>query len=148
MATGDTRVITASRGKLVLLCLGAIAFSALGGWLVYENASAREVFWGWAVLVFFGFAGMVSLAQLVWPSRLVFDANGIVFQYLLMTYRRRWADMARIDVVQIRSTRIVKLIAKPGGKDLALGGVWSVSTDELTSLVQSYLERFGRTNAT
>ena len=145
MTVGDTRVITTSRAKTLLLCLGAIAFSGLGAWLM-ENASTQtRLVVGWAALVLFGFAGVLAALQLVWPSRLVLDGEGVAFHYLFATYRRRWIDIDRIDVVQIRATRIVTLIAKPGGKDLALGGAWSVSVDELVALIQTYLGRTGAT---
>ena len=148
MADGDTRVIVASRWKTLLLCLGAVAFVAIGVWLVKEHSdSMKAVIAEWAGMVFFGAAGVLGAVQVIWPSRLVLDGDGLAFHYLFATFRRRWINVGRIDVVQIKSTRIVKLIAKAGGKDLALGGAWPVSVDELVSLLENYLGRFGGTNA-
>lgn len=42
MAYTDTRVIAASRGKTVLMCLGSMAFVAIGAWLVKEHPSAKQ----------------------------------------------------------------------------------------------------------
>jgi hypothetical protein len=144
MTDGDMRVIAASRGKMALMCLGSIAFVAIGGWLVKENASERGVIAGWAGVGFFSLAGVLGTLQLIWPSRLVLDDNGLAFHYLFAIFRRRWVDIRQIDIVQIKSTKILKLVAKPGGRDLDLGGAWPVSADELVSLIEGYLHRFGQ----
>jgi hypothetical protein len=147
MIDSDTRVIAASRGKTALMCLGSIAFVAIGGWLVKEHSSEKAMIAGWAALGFFSLAGVMWTLQLVWPSRLILDGDGLAFHYLFATFRRRWVDVRQIDVVQIKSTRIVKLVAKPGGKDLDLGGAWPMSADELVSLIEGYLVRLGRADA-
>jgi hypothetical protein len=147
MADSDTYVIVASPWKTAVMCLGSIAFVALGGWLVEEHPSEKAVIAGWATLVFFALTGVMWTIQLVWPSRLVLDRNGLAYHYLFATFRRRWVDVDRIDVEQVRSTRIVKLTAKPGGRDLALGGAWPMSADDLVLLIEGYLARFGQTNA-
>lgn len=102
---------------------------------------------GWAELLFFGFAGVMWAIQLVWPSKLVLDPNGLAFHYLFMSFHRRWVEVGQIDVVRIRSTKFVKLIAMPGGKDLTLGGAWPVSAGELVLLIEGYLARFGGASA-
>jgi len=128
------------------MCLGSIAFCVIGGWLVNDHPSERAVIVGWAALAFSSLAGVMWAFQLIWPSRLLLDGDGLAFHYLFATFRRRWINVARIEVVQIRSTRFVKLIAKDGGKDLLLGGAWPVSASELFSLMESYLTRYGKTN--
>lgn len=147
MTDSNTRVIAASRGKTALMCLGSIGLVVIGVWLVKEHSSEKAMIAGWAALGLFPLVGGMWTLQLVWPSRLVLDGDGIAFHYLFATFYRRWADIRQIDVLQIRSARIVKLVAKPGGSDLELGGAWPVSTEELVSLIEDYLARFGRPNA-
>lgn len=147
MADSDTRVIVASRGKMALMCLGTIALAAMGGALISEPSSGDAVIAGCAALGLSGLFGVLWTLQLVWPSRLVLDRDGLVFHYLFATFRRRWIDVGQIDVVAIESTRFVKLVAKSGGRNLDLGGAWPLSPDELFALMEEYLVRFGQADA-
>jgi hypothetical protein len=143
MVDRDMRVIATSRGKTALLCLGSVAFVAMGAWLVKQAPSEKAIIAGWAALGFFSLTGVMGTFQLVWPSRLVLDSNGLTFHWLLATFRRQWSDVRKIEVLKIKSTKVVNVVAKSGGKDLALGGAWPVSADELASLIEGYLARFG-----
>ena len=90
------------------------------------------------------YAALLFAAQLVWPSQLRLDGQGLAFRYLFWTRRRRWRDIALIDVEQIMSARTVKLVGRPGVvRDLALNGAWSLSSDQLASVLEGYLARSG-----
>jgi len=72
---------------------------------------------------------------------LVLDGDGLAFRYLSATFSRRWVDVRRIDAVQFETTKIVKLVAKRGGRDLSLGGAWPISADELVSIIEEFRAR-------
>jgi hypothetical protein len=145
--TGNAmRVITASRRTTALMCLASIAFAATGAWLANEHSDPKAMVAGWAILGSCSLVGVLCTLQLAWPSRIVLDGDGLAFHYLFGTFRRRWGDIRQIDILEIRSMRLVKLVANPGNSDLELGGAWPVSADELSSIIKDYLVRFGRTS--
>ncbi|WP_156402427.1 STM3941 family protein [Caulobacter sp. Root1472] len=146
MVDSDTRVVATSRGKTALMCLGSVAFVAIGAWLVREPPSEKAMIAGWAACGCFSLTGLLGTFQLVWPPRLVLDSDGLTFHWLLATFHRKWTDIREIVVFKIKSTKMINIVANPGGKDLALGGGWTVSADELASLIEGYLARFGRAN--
>jgi hypothetical protein len=147
LADSDVQTITEDRGKMAPMVLGSIAFCAVGGWLISAQLGEAADYAGWLVLVFSGVVGLGWAAQLVSPAQVRLDRQGLAMRYFFGTYRRRWSDIARIEVVQIKSRRIVKLFGKPGvASNLALGGAWPMSLDELVSLLEDYLARFGRTD--
>jgi hypothetical protein len=145
---GDTRVIVASRDKILLRFVASVTLSAVGGFLVSSHlglTGLKGLLASWGALVFFGLMAVLWGLQLFWPARLVLDRGGVTFHNLIRTSHRRWVDIGRIEVRQIRSARIVKLKARPGyGSDLALGGAWPLSADELVSLLGGYVVRYGR----
>lgn len=147
MPDSDMRIIAASRGKTAMMCLGSIALVALGVWLINDHDSDKTALVGWAALVLFSLFGALGALQLVWPSRLVLTSEGLAFHYLSTTFRRQWVDIRHAEVVQIKSLRFVKLVTKPGIGDLDLGGAWPMPADELLSVIEGYLARFGRANA-
>lgn len=147
-ADGNTRVISASRRKTALMCLGLIVLAVIGGWLVKEHPSEKAAIAGWMALGLFPLIGGLGALQLIWPARLVLDVDGIAFHYFFATFRRRWVDVRKVELVQIRSARIVTLVGKPGIGNLELGGFWPMSAEQLVSTIEHYLTRsIGRPNA-
>jgi len=112
-------VATTSIRKNALLLLGCAAFVAIGIWMVRSPLQDREIeslVGGWLSIMFFGFGGVVALAQIiVMRDRLTIDSYGI-------TWTRRsdqtipWSAIADIDVLTIGHQRLVGIyLSQPAG---------------------------------
>ena len=82
----DAFVANVSRGRIALLLLGAIAFIAIGIFMVRgANRDPESALIGWASILFFGLCGVVIAGQLFRSGvDIQIDARGILW--------RRWSD--------------------------------------------------------
>ena len=136
----SAQVITSSRARPILLLGLALVMWAASAWLLAQPEHAAA---GRLGVVVFGLITLLALLSLVWGPRLVLDAQGLQFRALLPVPRRcAWSDIERIDLQRFGATRFVKIVMHPGrGSDLALGGSWPMSADQLAALLDSWRTR-------
>lgn len=156
----DEAVIVESRGKATLLALGAVAFVALGVWLVRNNARTsypvEAILAGFVSIGFFGWCSVIGIATVVRPNRLVLSREGFVLDRPFRRPRRvAWDDIESLFVWSYRGTRLVGYRYREGhaptdvltrvnqslGLDGGLPNGWPLGTDELLALLNSWKTR-------
>ena len=153
----EQRVIRGSRLKSVALFVISLAFVVLGVWLVVQYSRDTPVVIVESVgICFFGLGLLISVWQIIRPQTLVLDREGFSFSSGMSSFRRLWSDVDRFFVFQPTtrsslvgwnylpgrgpSTLIAK-ISRSMGADAGLPSGWSISTQALVDLMNSYRER-------
>jgi hypothetical protein len=156
----DEAVIAESRGKAALLALGAVAFAALGVWLIRNAARTscpvEAILAGIASIGFFGWCGVIGIATIIRPNRLVLSREGFVLDRPFRQPRRvAWDDIESLFVWSYRRTRLVGYRFREGraptdaltrlnqslGLDGGLPNGWPLGPDELLALLNSWKAR-------
>jgi hypothetical protein len=150
----DEEVFVGSRLKTSLALAGALAFVALGVWLVSQGQASPKAFLaGILSIVFFGACGLAGAVSLARPNRLTLSKTGFELETALRRPRRvDWADLDSVFIWTYRSTRLVAYRYKPGrvpdgvmtqmsqsiaSVDGSLGGGWRVGPEVLLARVQA-----------
>lgn len=107
------------KGKLFLLSAGAIGFALFGGAMAFHIVpkiapGSREEFFGWAGMIFFGFASVILLRRLLGPSRavLTLTRNGFTDTRIARD-EVPWGAISGIGVAKLRRQRLIVLKVDP-----------------------------------
>ncbi|MGH8397974.1 MAG: STM3941 family protein [Gammaproteobacteria bacterium] len=89
-------------GNLLLLSLSLI-FVALGIWALHTDHSPNTTFYGYGLIVVFGFLALVFTGRLI-PSAscLVLTTTGFVVRNLYREHKYQWSDISGFRVARIR----------------------------------------------
>lgn len=134
MAYGDETVIALSKGKNVLLTLGALAFVAGGAWMVSLDADQIRsagllrsplLFQvvGWVAIGFFGLCGAIALRKL-FDDRpgLVLHAGGLVDNSSGVSAGAvPWSDIAGFSVFSFSGQRSLVIQVRDPDRYAAVG---------------------------
>lgn len=145
------------RGKTAVSGLGALAFVAVGVWLLTAKMeNPRAAFAGALSIAFFGWVSARALAALVSPNRLTVEQAGLTLETPFRTHRWTWADLDAIDLLRVRRTEVITFRSRTasglsGGVYTALGlsgnsglpGGWPIKTRELFALLTRAKARWG-----
>jgi hypothetical protein len=150
---GD-EVFVGSRLKTSFALVGALAFVALGAWLIGRGAaSPKAVPAGILSVVFFGACGLLAAVAIARPNRLTLTQTGFVLKTALRRPRRvNWTDIDSVFIWSYRSAHLVAYRLKRGrasdgvttplsqsiaGIDGSLGGMWRVPPEVLLARVEA-----------
>jgi hypothetical protein len=87
-------------GLLLALCL---AFTVVGGWMIYGRRPA-----GWFVAVLFGLGSLVFALQLLpGSSYLLLEPDGFTVRTLYRSQKYGWAEVERFGVTRIGGNKTV-----------------------------------------
>jgi hypothetical protein len=113
----DRVVFHTSRGKLVLMIVGAALFVALSAWLVTVPRTAAKVA-GWAGLVVFGLFAVAGVWHiLAGGPRLIVDARGVEDVRSGMG-TILWEDILAVEVHELERQRFISLTLRDPRKYL------------------------------
>lgn len=148
-----SQTIVSSRGKLVLMGLGCLAFSALGVWMIRSGEPRPELI-GWCAVLLFGVLGIPAmLIQCLRPSTLELGDDAVVMSTALgRRFVIRWLDIQRFEVFSIRSSKQAGYTYKPGrrpdtvlqnmasglGLDGGFANSWPMKPEALAALLERY----------
>ena len=106
----DELTFYASRGKTVLLLLGAIAF-VVGGYFIRDEKPVIA----WLMMIFFGLGIPLFLIMLFSPksSCLRLDPQGFEIVSFVGKKRIGWADVAGFELASIRGAKMIAIIYAP-----------------------------------
>jgi hypothetical protein len=114
MSASDTLVLRQDRYKIALTIMMSVAFVAIGVWMASGSVSSSryspELLRGIGVfsVVFFGWAGLVSVRALLDPAELILSAQG----FEVRGWRARplipWSD---VEEFSLTGTSVVRLVA-------------------------------------
>lgn len=150
------RTVYGSRGKLTILLLVSLLFVAVGVLMAARpGQSMSDLLIAWGVLSFFGLGALVFAYQLLRPSRLDLTATGFTYTGLFgKNFTVVWADVDAFHIWQnpVAAQRLVAWSYVPGraprgaaisrslGAEGSIPGVWTMSTEDLVTLLQDRLE--------
>ena len=111
--TPDATVIYPSRGKLLLLSAGGVAFVALGFFMI-PSPDMEVRLAGIAGVVFFGLCAIYAVFRLLRPSpALIIHSSGILDNASgLSAGFLRWEEISGIYVASIRNQRFLAITVK------------------------------------
>ncbi|MBD5787689.1 hypothetical protein IF650_16110 [Cellulosimicrobium terreum] len=107
LATTGRVQVAASRGRIALLLTGAVAFVAIGTWMLGDGLGARII--GIVAIAFFGTCLVILAVRLVRPEVLTVTRDG------LSSGRTRlgWGEVAVVGMYVMHRNRILVLVLAP-----------------------------------
>jgi hypothetical protein len=116
--TDQPIVIRCSRGKLLLMGLGSLAFVLAGLWLMSSSHSSKVYYEGLAGVIFFGLGLLVFLFQMFTSSLLLtIDDEGIhSFYPFWRPLTIRWEEIYSIYPIKLRFITILTISVSPTGR--------------------------------
>ena len=116
--TDQPIVIRRSRGKLLFMGLGSLAFVLAGLWLMSSSHSSKVYYEGLAAVIFFGLGLLVFLFQIFTSSLfLIIDNEGIhSFFPFWCPLTIRWEEIYSIYPIKMRFSSIITITVSPTGR--------------------------------
>lgn len=98
----ETRKLTPSKGKFIILFLGSMVF-VIGGFILVPGDNI-----GWLTVFFFGICAIVTALQLVPGANwLCLDNDGFTIKSLYRTHRYQWKDIQEFGIININLNKMV-----------------------------------------
>ncbi len=112
-------IIPLSKGKIVLLIIGSLAFVTACAWLFNIKAGGEyeAVFWkGFAIIggIFFSITGIFGIKKIFdFEPGLVINSEGIIDNSSAVSIGLiKWGDIVGFKVMQISSTKLLLILVK------------------------------------
>ena len=156
--TIEPLVISASRGKTLLLLSASLVFVLACALLIYvsEDGDTAGLWW---CMAFFGLGALVFAWQLVRPQILMLNEQGFslggglvrspklvpwkdIEGFYVVHRRRRIGDMIGYDFAPgVKESSVVRSVTKSLGAEAALPQGWTLSPEEMVVLLNEYRRR-------
>jgi hypothetical protein len=144
----ETRKLTPSKVKFIILFLGSMVF-VIGGFLLVKGDNV-----GWLTILFFGICAIISALQLVPGANwLCLDNDGFTIRNLYRVHRYLWKDIQEFGTININLNKMVafnfvsdfdrskvgrRVSRSLSGFEGALPNTYGLKAEELIQLMKKY----------
>jgi len=156
--TVEPQVISASRGKTLLLLSASLVFVLACAFLIYvsEDGDTAGLWW---CMAFFGLGALVFAWQVVRPQILMLNAQGFslggglvrspelvpwkdIEDFYVVHRRRRIGDLIGYNFAPgVKKSSVMRSVTKSLGAEAALPQGWTLSPEEMVVLLNEYRRR-------
>jgi hypothetical protein len=153
--TIEPLVISASRGKTLLLLSASLLFVLCCAFVIYVSKSGDTAGLWWC-MAFFGLGALMFAWQLMRPQVLVLNGQGFslggglvrspklvpwkdIEGFYVVHRRRRVGDMIGYNFApEVKNSSVMRSITKSLGAEAALPKGWTLSPEEMVVLLNDY----------
>lgn len=141
MLSREPMVFEASRLKAAFAAVsfGAVSVLMISVQLAGDSSeqSVIRMMLGWAFVAMFSWLALASVARLAFTPRVVVDHHGIRLEGGLRPATLAWAEVSRIDVIEVRGMAWLLISGREPHRGISLEG-WRLSAQEMKSRIISF----------